>query len=656
MTTHEEADQPRRGTSAEDRLLSAILRTGDLQPVRDQGITATMFHSSKKEWTWLESYGKRHGHPGQVPSIEAFTFQFADFQVIEVDDVADCCAQVRREHQRTLLLGTASKLYDRLDGDRDDLLGAAQVLRQGLDAFDVEAGPHVTGRQLRLAAASTIPRRRKQWVWADRIPAGSLTLIPGREGIGKSLFLAWLAAKLTQGELPGIHHGTPKPVIYAATEDSWSYTIANRLVAAGANLDLVLRVDVLEDDAVLPLTLPADCGALTVELQRTGAALLALDPLVSAIAAGIDTHRDRELRTALEPLVAVADATGAAVAGLAHFGKTATSDVMNAVLGSRAFSSVTRAALAMARDPDADDGSYAMTQAKNNLGRLDLPSLRYVIDSVEVDTDEGPTDEGRLRFDGESERSVHDILEDAMDADDRSERAECVEWLKSYLEEHGGAADANDVFKAADKDGHTKRTIQRARHKAKVTSKREGFPSHAVWRLPQSRHPSRTDIAGATGATVAPLEEEPSKESEEAPSEQPMETRMPDLSPSSSSVTSPLVPISSSLAEFSETSEPAARPPVAPQPRQSRQGDVSYSGGTTGAPADDDKPPAGDNVAVTRVTPVTLISEPLTRKQLEAMDNEELLDVLAERGIVADLPATATDDEARKYLVELLAE
>jgi AAA domain len=247
------------------------------------------------------------------------------------------------------------------------------------------------GRRLRLTPASAIRIRPVRWAWEDRMPAGALTLIPGREGVGKSLFLVWLTARVTRGELPGIHQGTPKPVIYAATEDSWEYTIAPRLVAAGADMDFVFRVEVVEDDdAVVPLTLPVDCGRLTAEIQRIGAAMLALDPLMSVIAPGIDTHRDRELRTALEPLVGLGDATGCAIAGLAHFNKSASSDPMNLITGSRAFGSVTRAVLAAARDPDREDDSYVLSQEKNNLGRLGLPSLSYVIDGAVVDSQEGP--------------------------------------------------------------------------------------------------------------------------------------------------------------------------------------------------------------------------------------------------------------------------
>lgn len=318
------------------------------------------------------------------------------------------------------------------------------------------------GRRLRLTPASAIRMRPVRWAWQDRMPAGHITLVPGREGIGKSLLLAWLTARVTRGELPGVHYGTPRPVFYAATEDSWAHTIAPRLLAAGADLAAVFRVEVVEADAMLaPLTLPRDCEVLTDEITRLGVAMLALDPLMSVIAAGIDTHRDRELRTALEPLARLADRTGCAVVGLAHFNKSASSDVSNLITGSRAFSSVTRSVVAVARDTDDDEGACVLSQAKNNLGRLDLPSLRYVIDTATVDTDEGPAHVGRLRFTGESARSVSDILSDGDSREDRSARDEAVDFLRTYLSD--GAKRSRDVLRAADEAQVSRMTLKRAR-------------------------------------------------------------------------------------------------------------------------------------------------------------------------------------------------
>jgi hypothetical protein len=395
-------------------------------------------------------------------------------------------------------------------GEEEAARHADQDQRAGLNGDD--------GLRLRLVPASTVKIRPVRWAWEGRMPAGALTLIPGREGIGKSLLLVWLTAQLTRGTLPGVHHGTPRPVIYAATEDSWSYTIAPRLIAAGADLDMVYRVEVVEEDAaVLPLTLPRDCARLGEAIKRERVAMLALDPLMSVIAPNLDTHRDRELRVALEPLVAVADATGCAVAGLAHFNKSVSVDALNLITGSRAFSAVTRAVVAVARDPEAEDGSCVLSQEKNNLGRVDLPSLRYDVLDATVETDEGEAHVGRLRFLGEADRSVSDILGDRSDASDRSERDDAAEWLRDLLEREGGQLPAKEVKAAARAAGIAERTLDRAREKAGAKSKREGFGKDAVywWRLssaPHARH-ARQDLGagehgghgGEHGATAEPV-------------------------------------------------------------------------------------------------------------------------------------------------------
>lgn len=392
-------------------------------------------------------------------------------------------------------------------------------IEQALREFAREAdqAAQETGRRVLLTPASSIRMRPVHWAWTERIPNGALTVIPGREGIGKSLLLAWLTAQITRGLLPGCFEGEPRAVIYAATEDSWSHTIGPRLYAAGADLDLVYRVDVEQDGRIDQLTLPSDTSALAREIRELRVALLAADPLLSLIHAGIDTHRDRDLRTALEPLARLADETKCAVVGLAHFNKSANTDALNLITGSRAFSAVARAVIAIARDTEADDGSCVLSQAKNNLGRLDLPSLRYVVASAEIPTDEGPAYVGRLEFTGESERSVNDILGDAAgDGEGTSERNQVAAWLTDYLSSHGGEAAVADLLKAARAEGIAERTLRRARAKAGAVADRSGFPARSVWRLtagdalssatadrPQFGQFGQDTERGRTGRTVA---------------------------------------------------------------------------------------------------------------------------------------------------------
>ncbi|MCT2280314.1 AAA family ATPase, partial [Micromonospora chalcea] len=114
-------------------------------------------------------------------------------------------------------------------------------------------------RKVRLVPASTIKPRRVRWLWDGRVPVGEITLVAGREGAGKSTFLAWLARAITLGELPGEFHGQPRAVLYAAAEDAWEYTVVPRLIAAGANMDLVYRVEIEDQEhGQVKMTLPKD--------------------------------------------------------------------------------------------------------------------------------------------------------------------------------------------------------------------------------------------------------------------------------------------------------------------------------------------------------------------------------------------------------------
>jgi hypothetical protein len=367
----------------------------------------------------------------------------------------------------------------------------------------VPIGHRPTGRQVFITRASDIKPRPVRWLWPDRIPAGALTLLAGREGIGKSLVGVHLAARLTRGTLPGARHGKPSRVMFATSEDAWEFTMVPRLLAAGADLDLVGRVQVEDDGIITGITTPVDVPALAAYIGSHDVALLMLDPLTSVMDGRIDAHRDREVRKALEPLGQLAEDTAAAVVGLVHLGKGIGIDPVNLILGSRAFSAVARVALVAAHDPD-DDTGHVLSVEKSNLGRIDVPGLTYRVDGMEIATDEGPAGAGLLVWTGETDRLVRDIMADA--GEERSERDEAAKWLIDYLTDLCGEAPAKDVKKAAAAAGFADRTLDRARSRAGVTTGRTGFGKGAVyvWRLdesctPHARHARQDTSAGEHG-------------------------------------------------------------------------------------------------------------------------------------------------------------
>jgi hypothetical protein len=345
-----------------------------------------------------------------------------------------------------------------------------KAAQPGTDAVAEQTDPApvaVADRRVILTKASQIKPRPVWWMWEDRMPVGHISLVPGREGIGKSLFLIDLTAQITRGTLAGAYYGAPRPVIYCATEDSWQHTIVPRLMAARADLDLVYQINVESIEIStgasvrVELTMPRDCDMVNAEIKRLGVAMMALDPLISVIDHRVDTYNDREMRTVLEPLGRLADETGCTIIGLAHFNKSGDVDPLNLVTGSRAFTAYVRSVIAIARDDE--NSCCVVSQVKNNLGRLDLPNLTYVIQSATIETDEGACKVGRLQFTGESAKSVGDILAEtsAAAALDRTERAECADWLRQVLAD--APQRSRDVDAEAQARGFSNRTLKRAR-------------------------------------------------------------------------------------------------------------------------------------------------------------------------------------------------
>lgn len=367
-------------------------------------------------------------------------------------------------------------------------------------------------RKLALTPASAIRPRRVRWLWKDRIAYGTLALLAGREGLGKSTLGYKLAADVTNGTLEGEDWGTPRAVLVCAAEDSWEHTIVPRLIAAGANLTMVYRVEIETWDGMrLGLSLPRDWTEAETAAKETGAGLMVLDPLMSVIDAKLDTHRDREVRQALEPLAALADRARMAILGLIHHNKSGSTDALQLVMGSKAFAAVARSVHTCIPDPDDETETRKLfATSKNNLGRLDLPVLGFTITSHPVETeDDGLAWTGRLHWTGEVNVSMNDIMRSAADPE-RGATAEASAWLTDYLTDIGGTAAKVDIEKAGRVAGHAPRTLQRARERLRYEVSSEGFPRRTFWSIPGTQvDPNVGDQPLPEGGADDPISPDP---------------------------------------------------------------------------------------------------------------------------------------------------
>lgn len=336
-----------------------------------------------------------------------------------------------------------------------------------------------SGRTAILTPMTSIKMKRAKWVWKDRISLGTLAILAGMPSMGKSQASVWIAARLTRGELYGEFYGTPKDVIICATEDSFEYTIKPRLMAAGADPSRVYRIDITSRDDILDgLNLIEDRELLRAAVQELDVALLILDPLMSRLGGKIDSHKDAEVRLALEPLVALAHECNFAVIGLMHFNKSGNTNPMNSLMGSVAFGAVARSVHICA--PDSEDATRRIFGTeKNNLGKTsgpsehDLDTWRYYIEGVQMPTEDEDRElltTSRIVWDGDSANTISDSLA-AIAKGEKSKTGggskleDAADWLAMLFTREGQALPKSKVLEIAKLDKfskHAEGTLRRA--------------------------------------------------------------------------------------------------------------------------------------------------------------------------------------------------
>lgn len=241
--------------------------------------------------------------------------------------------------------------------------------------------------------ASSFAIKGVRWAYEGRIPVGMVTMLAGREGIGKSTVALDLAARITRGGLEGRYASSPQNVVICATEDSWEHTIVPRLIAVGADLDRVEHISIQNPDgSVRAISAPGDIRRLEEAFAENSPRLMILDPLMAVLDGKVDSHKQAEVQQALEPLVAMCDRMELAVLALIHVNKSVGTDPLTSIMGSRAFATLPRSVLFCVADSQEED-TYVFGHPKCNVGPK-MPSITYQLDSVRIDLSPGDVESG----------------------------------------------------------------------------------------------------------------------------------------------------------------------------------------------------------------------------------------------------------------------
>jgi putative DNA primase/helicase len=218
-----------------------------------------------------------------------------------------------------------------------------------------------------------------------------------------------------------------------------------------------------------------------------GVRLLVVDPVVSAVAG--DSHKNTEVRRALQPLVDLGSRIGAAVIGISHLSKGGQgSDPASRVVGSIAFQAVARVVLVAAK-VTGEDGEQRriLARGKSNIGP-DVGGFEYDIEQAEP----LPGIHASYVAWGKSvDGTARELLAepDGGDQSDRSALDAACDFLRDILAD--GLTPVKGVEAEASNAGISKATLRRARERLGVVP-RKGADAW-YWRLPMQ------DVQGAQG-------------------------------------------------------------------------------------------------------------------------------------------------------------
>ena len=221
-------------------------------------------------------------------------------------------------------------------------------------------------RSLLLVDPRDVEVRDIEWIDHGYLPKGELTILQGHGGTNKGTHCCYWAAAVTNGNTPD---GVPAGVVIAAAEDSIGSVLKPRLIAAGADMSRVRFIKIARDGYEDGICIPDDVDLLQDAIEEIGAKLVIIDPILSHLSSGVDSYRDHEVKRALAPLKALAEATGCAVLAVHHLNKDTTRGALRSSQASGAFINTARVVLAMAAD-DEDENLRVLEVVKANITKV----------------------------------------------------------------------------------------------------------------------------------------------------------------------------------------------------------------------------------------------------------------------------------------------
>jgi hypothetical protein len=320
-----------------------------------------------------------------------------------------------------------------------------------------------------------IQRERVDWIWPGRLARGTLSLWIGDGGLGKSRASNDVAARITTGACWPDHGAAPLgSVVILSAEDSPAATIRPAIEAAGGDLSRVAILDAVHTDDGTERTfqLGTDLAALEHVLNVTGAILVIIDPVSAYFGTRLDSYRDTDVRSVLEPVAKLAERRRLVVLGIMHVGKTTDRQARHRALGSVAFVNAARLVFAIGPDPnDADRRLFVPVKA--NLCR-EAPTLAFRLTDADGIA--------RVVWEDAPVPGIHaDTVLAGTPQTDREDQTDAERVIRDLLEREDWPIPATLALEAGRAHAIPDRTMRWTARRLGITIRRDGFGRHGKW-------------------------------------------------------------------------------------------------------------------------------------------------------------------------------
>jgi hypothetical protein len=330
--------------------------------------------------------------------------------------------------------------------------------------------------------ASTVKIKPIKWIWPGILAAGKFVLLAGDPGLGKSqvsLFICSVISNGGQWPVSGEIYNEKDNILILSAEDGNNDVIVPRLKAVKADLERIHIIEAVktEDGKEKTFDLSNDVEKLEkLAMLVDNVKMIIIDP-ISAYLGKIDSHRNTEVRNALNPVIKFCEEIGACLLCVTHLNKGGGSgNALSRVTGSIAFSAAARASFVITRDPDNPDRRL-MLPLKNNLAK-DTHGFAYKIEEKEVSgiiTTCVAWESDKINL------SAEEVLTTQGGKAENKLFAE--EFLREELKD-GFEIPSKELYKRAEEHGISPKVLWNTKDKIGAKACKKGFNEGWVWYLP----------------------------------------------------------------------------------------------------------------------------------------------------------------------------